>query len=510
MRVLVVGGTGTVGAPVVEELSRRGHAVRVLSRHGGTPAGGGHAGPVEGVRGDVTSGAGLAEAMDGVDAVVDTTNVPTLDERTATSFFVSGAGHLTAAEAAAGVGHHVLLSIVGIDRVPSGYYRAKIAQERAVAAGAEAGGVRWSILRATQFHEFAAQMIARLRRGPLVPVPLMAMQPVSVLDVAIALADAVETEPGPSGRVPDLAGPEALRCPGWCVPCCGRATSAPSSCHCPCPAPPAGRCAPVRCGRWTERRYGSGRPGSRTTWKPWERSIWAVCGAYPQGRDRADGRAPPLAGGDVELVDGVGGPWDPAGPAPDRRPREHVLPPRGPRLLRHHRALDELRYPAWLTDGFADPRFGPRFERFALGVADRYPWAPNLHYLGARSYEELPAVMAGFDVALMPFALNEATRSISPTKTLEYLAAGLPVVSTPVPDVVADFAGLVHIAAGPASSPPPASARLDEPLEKRDQTLRRIGPRYQWDDIAARIHRIMQDALAASAPGRPTAGRPPG
>jgi uncharacterized protein YbjT (DUF2867 family) len=215
MRVLVVGGTGTVGAPVVEELSRRGLAVRVLSRHGGTPAGGGrHAGAVEGVRGDVTSGAGLAEAMDGVDVVVDTTNVPTLDERTATSFFVSAAGHLTAAEAAAGVGHHVLLSIVGIDRVPSGYYRAKIAQERAAAAGAEAGGVPWSILRATQFHEFAAQMIARLRRGPLVPVPLMAVQPVSVFDVAVALADAVESGPGPSGRVPDLAGPEALRLPG--------------------------------------------------------------------------------------------------------------------------------------------------------------------------------------------------------------------------------------------------------------------------------------------------------
>nr|MDQ3757312.1 glycosyltransferase [Actinomycetota bacterium] len=71
------------------------------------------------------------------------------------------------------------------------------------------------------------------------------------------------------------------------------------------------------------------------------------------------------------------------------------------------------------------------------------PEAPNLHYLGSREYRELPEVLAGFDVALMPFALNEATRSISPTKTLEYLAAGLPVVSTRVPDVVADFPGIV-------------------------------------------------------------------
>jgi glycosyltransferase involved in cell wall biosynthesis/beta-glucosidase/6-phospho-beta-glucosidase/beta-galactosidase len=129
------------------------------------------------------------------------------------------------------------------------------------------------------------------------------------------------------------------------------------------------------------------------------------------------------------------------------------------------------------------------------------PQAPNLHYLGARSYHELPAVMADFDVALMPFALNEATRSISPTKTLEYLAAGLPVVSTPVPDVVADFSGLVHIAGTAWDFAAACERAADEPIEQRDQALRRIGPRYEWDDIAARIHRIMQDALAASAPG---------
>jgi glycosyltransferase involved in cell wall biosynthesis len=137
------------------------------------------------------------------------------------------------------------------------------------------------------------------------------------------------------------------------------------------------------------------------------------------------------------------------------------------------------------------------------------PAAPNLEYLGQRRYDELPAVMAGFDVALMPFALNEATRAISPTKTLEYLAAGLPVVSTPVPDVVADFGTVVRIAADPAQFARECVDALAEPLEDRDRKLRRIERRYQWDDIAARIHRIMQNALSGPAPaagGRSSTG----
>jgi uncharacterized protein YbjT (DUF2867 family) len=209
MRILVVGGTGMVGRPTVQELARRGHQVRVLSRH---PQPGG--GSESQVAGDVTTGAGLAEAMDGVDAVVDVSNVTTLDEDVATRFFVPAAERLLVAEGAAGVRHHVLLSIVGVDLVPSGYYRAKVAQERAVASGADAARVRWSVLRATQFHEFAGQMIERLRKGPLVPAPVMAVQPVSTLDVAKALADALEQGAGPSGRVPDLAGPAPMAFPG--------------------------------------------------------------------------------------------------------------------------------------------------------------------------------------------------------------------------------------------------------------------------------------------------------
>jgi len=205
MRILVVGGTGTVGRPTVEELARRGHKVLVLTRH---PGSGNR--DVRPKRGDVTTGTGLAEAMVGVDAVVDVSNVTTLDEVVATRFFVAATDRLLAAEAEAGVGLHVLLSIVGVDQVPSGYYRAKVAQERALAAAAGAAGLRWTVLRATQFHEFAAQMIERLRRGPLVPVPVMAVQPVSTIDVAKALADAVEQGALTSGRVRDVAGPDAM------------------------------------------------------------------------------------------------------------------------------------------------------------------------------------------------------------------------------------------------------------------------------------------------------------
>ena len=216
MKVVVVGGTGTVGRPAVAELARRAHEVVMLSRHGGGPtmnAEGTDGGPLVGVRGDVTSNAGLEEALDGADAVVDASNIITLDEKRATDFFVGATERLLDAEASAGVQRHVLVSIVGVDRVPTGYYRAKVAQERAVEAGASARALRWNVLRATQFHEFADQMIGRLRRGPVVPMPVMSVQPVSTLDVAAALADAVELGTGPSGRLPEVAGPEVLSLP---------------------------------------------------------------------------------------------------------------------------------------------------------------------------------------------------------------------------------------------------------------------------------------------------------
>jgi len=119
------------------------------------------------------------------------------------------------------------------------------------------------------------------------------------------------------------------------------------------------------------------------------------------------------------------------------------------------------------------------------------PTAPNLQYTGMVGYRDLPEVMAGFDVALMPFALNEATRSISPTKTLEYLAAGLPVVSTRVPDVVADYAGLVHLAddVDGFASACRHVARHD-PVE-RDRRLAPVLARQEWDAIAAAMGTLL-------------------
>src|SRR5206468_12235902 len=112
------------------------------------------------------------------------------------------------------------------------------------------------------------------------------------------------------------------------------------------------------------------------------------------------------------------------------------------------------------------------------------PQRPNLRYPGPCAYDELPDVMAGFDVALMPFALNDATRSISPTKTLEYLAAGLPVVSTRVPDVVADWSEIVHLADTGQQFARACREVRTQSGEERDRRLAPLLERYEWDWIA--------------------------
>jgi glycosyltransferase involved in cell wall biosynthesis len=113
------------------------------------------------------------------------------------------------------------------------------------------------------------------------------------------------------------------------------------------------------------------------------------------------------------------------------------------------------------------------------------PRTGNLHYAGLTPYEKLPTELAGFDVALMPFALNEATRSISPTKTLEYLVAGLPVVSTRVPDVVADYNDVVHFADTAAEFAQACRKVVQHSPADRDRNLRPIQHRQEWDVIAA-------------------------
>lgn len=187
MRIAVAGGTGVVGRLVVHEAETRGHEVVVLTRSTGT---------------DLTGGEGLADALVGIDAVVDVVSTRAQKKEAARAFFGAITRNLLAAEVVAGVGHHVVLSIVGIDRVPSGYYAGKLLQEDL----AMAGPVPWSILRATQFHEFAEQALGFARIGPFSLVPGMTTQPIAADEVAAALVDLVER--GPQGRLPDLAGPQ--------------------------------------------------------------------------------------------------------------------------------------------------------------------------------------------------------------------------------------------------------------------------------------------------------------
>jgi beta-glucosidase/6-phospho-beta-glucosidase/beta-galactosidase/glycosyltransferase involved in cell wall biosynthesis len=119
------------------------------------------------------------------------------------------------------------------------------------------------------------------------------------------------------------------------------------------------------------------------------------------------------------------------------------------------------------------------------------PRKANIEYLGLTPYEQLPSVMAGLDVGLMPFALNEATRSISPTKTLEYLAAGLPVVSTRVPDVVDDYRSVVHLADDGAEFAAACRTVLRDDLVARDGRVRPLQERQEWDFIATAMSRLL-------------------
>jgi uncharacterized protein YbjT (DUF2867 family) len=190
MKIAVTGGTGTVGRHVVEIARSRGHEAVVLSRSSGV---------------DLTNGAGIAAALAGVDVVIDAASTATQSAHESRAFFGAVTTNLLAAEEQAGVAHHIALSIVGSDRAPFGYYAGKAEQERMV----RAGRVPWTILRATQFHEFAAQILGQVRVGPVSLVPKMLSQPVAAREVAERLVELAES--GPAGLATDLAGPEVLR-----------------------------------------------------------------------------------------------------------------------------------------------------------------------------------------------------------------------------------------------------------------------------------------------------------
>ena len=122
------------------------------------------------------------------------------------------------------------------------------------------------------------------------------------------------------------------------------------------------------------------------------------------------------------------------------------------------------------------------------------PQAPNITYPGSAPYRELPAVMAGFDVALMPFAMNAATRSISPTKTLEYLAAGLPIVSTRVPDVVSDFSEVVDFQDDAIGFADGCRRVIDHDCQARAARAAPLLHEHHWDTVAGNMERLLQQA----------------
>lgn len=194
MKVAVAGGTGTIGAPLVDELARRRDEVVALSRSasGMLPAGVAHR------QVDLSSGENLAEALSGVEVVVDAANTSPREGEE----LVAITRRLLGAAAKAGVRHFVGISIVGCDRVPTSYYKAKVKQEEEIATGP----VPWSILRASQFHDLLDWAFGAAARRRLLPTGDARLQPIDVRIVAERLGDAVRAEP--AGRLPDIAGPE--------------------------------------------------------------------------------------------------------------------------------------------------------------------------------------------------------------------------------------------------------------------------------------------------------------
>jgi len=192
MKIVVIGGTGLIGSKLVEKLREAGHEALAAS-------------PDTGV--NTVTGEGLAEALEGADVVVDVANAPVWEDSAVMDFFLTSTRNTLAAEAAAAVRHHVVLSVVGSDRLPdSGYFRAKVAQEAAVNAGA----VPYTILRATQFFEFIGRIAdSSTDDEKTVRLAPVLVQPESADDVAAALADVAVNEP--VNGIVELGGPEQFR-----------------------------------------------------------------------------------------------------------------------------------------------------------------------------------------------------------------------------------------------------------------------------------------------------------
>ena len=191
MKIVVIGGSGLIGSKLVQKLREAGHDPLAAS-------------PGSGV--DTLTGEGLAEALEAAEVVVDVSNAPVWSDTAVLEFFLTSTRNILAAEVAAGVSHHVALSVVGTDRLPdSGYFRAKLAQEEAI----KAATIPYTIVRATQFFEFIGRVADSNTDGETVRVPPVLVQPEAADDVAAALAVAAVGAPV-NGTV-ELAGPEQFR-----------------------------------------------------------------------------------------------------------------------------------------------------------------------------------------------------------------------------------------------------------------------------------------------------------
>jgi uncharacterized protein YbjT (DUF2867 family) len=189
-KIVIIGGSGQIGRKLAALLDQAGHVVVAAS-------------PSSGV--DSVTGAGLAEALQGADTVVDVTNSHSFEPEAVKRFFETSTRNLLAAEVQAGVRHHVALSVVGAERAPdSGYLRAKVAQESLIAAGP----VPFTIVRATQFLEFLMPIADAATQGQTVRLSSALLQPIATADVAAALAEVVGQAPLNSAC--EVAGPQAI------------------------------------------------------------------------------------------------------------------------------------------------------------------------------------------------------------------------------------------------------------------------------------------------------------
>jgi len=187
MKIVVIGGTGLIGSKTVAILRQGGHEVVAAS-------------PSSGI--NSITGEGLKEAMDATQVVIDLANSPSFEDKAVLEFFETSGRNLLATEAAAGVRHHVALSIVGIDRTDNGYFRAKVAQEKLI----ETSGIPYTIIRATQFLEFLGGIAASSEEGNIVRLSPGLFQPIAADDVAPVVAEVALAAPG--NGIVEIAGPE--------------------------------------------------------------------------------------------------------------------------------------------------------------------------------------------------------------------------------------------------------------------------------------------------------------